>query len=467
MKMHRLVIAIGMLLLVSGDAYCQVVSFGLPDYAELGNIKDRVFPALQELELAENGLSAGLDYVDVVTQAIGAAPVAGINNNVVAIAGLINAGNDIRNASGADSIKSLAGSFSPIDVSGIRSALTDFESQLDHLASQTTEVIQSPTIQLYYAVPVSNRAATDARSLLVRTSNGVDGFSSAASQFSSFKSLFGNYQQQVMLARQVAGEVGVAISDQMRAFPANPLNYPVLYPMLIDAISTEERLRQLGAEVAGISAKIATTETQIGLRSAEATDLQNSLEYALSAPALPSSWSTTGTGLSGPDARYEISFQGRTFEHPFTEIEGEFPLGVLTVTNLVSPDFTIGTTASQDIRFEAARTVNDPLLGAVTTIGTHDISMFYNVTANIDGDPIASMDFFTLPFLGVNIRIFEGNTFSVQVNGRYDSPLRVSSISAIRGERGGIIEVMVPEPSSLALVVCFVLLALRARYRVV
>jgi len=456
-----------LIFLAASFASAQVVTFGLPDYAELGELKERVLPAFQELSFATTNLKASLDYVDLLSQSVVGPDTTGIANAITSSASVINAGNSIKNAVGANSVEALAGSFSPIQTAPLQKALSDFRGHLSTLEAQVAPPIDAPTIQLYYAVPVSQRARTDAVKLLATSNTTASRISDVQTQVGTFASLFDGYGLRLTEGRQLAGQLTIKINDLMQTLPANPINYPILYPMLLDAIGVEEQFRQMSSDVSTLSSRLQAVGSTISERSSEVVDLKNSLEYALSAPALPSQWTTRAINVSGADGRYVLSQQGRSFPHPYTEIEGEFEVARLTITNLVSPNATIGTTASQDIRFEAERNVNDPVLGLVNTIGTHDLRMTYHVTANIEdnpdtledeADPLASRDYFSIPYLGINLFIFEEDMVTVIIKGRYDSPLRVTSIEVEPGSTGGSIELMVPEPRSCVLLFLAVLM---------
>jgi hypothetical protein len=75
--------------------------------------------------------------------------------------------------------------------------------------------------------------------------------------------------------------------------------------------------------------------------------------------------------------------------------------------------------------------------------------MIYNTTPN-SRDPIASADYFKVPSLGINIHIRESNSYSLNVYGQYNSPLRIVAMEPVSGSTGGFITpATVPTPALL------------------
>lgn len=426
------------------------ISFGLSDYAELGYVRDRVRPAYQELENASLNLSASLNYVGLANQSLSTSidTIGGFSSSK--ITAFIEVANNTYNTlstlngvADAKTISELGASFSPIDASVATTSLSKLKTDLNELNSQVSNPIEPPTLQLYYAVAVSGNARQKASDLRTDVLSGRTSLQNSLANINSRIAEFQTYSGQLNQASVANNRNASLLSDMMSILGANLVVKPLLENVLANQIVIDEQKRL----VADTLTQLSQSADKVNQRIIESNDLINSIDYALTAEPLPSKWVTSAD--TGPlSSKYELFFDGRQFDYPYTEIDGRFLLGTLTIFNYISPGF--GDDLSTAIlEFEAFRTVIDPLLGQVGTQGVASLNMSYLATLNND-DPRASADYFHVPALGINVHILENQSFSVNVYGRYNSPLRVVAMEAVSGSIGGFITpIAVPTPALL------------------
>lgn len=421
----------------------QVVHFGLPDYAELGYIRDAVKPGYEELSNAKLNSQASLKLSDLALQSItSAGGLTGISNALTGLAEFASNVSTINGATDAKSVNDLASLFSPFDTSPITTSLASLQASLSTLNSQIWNPIEAPTLWSYYATAVSGEARKQARDLSSVAESGRNSLQIATGNLATFDATLTAYSAQL----DKAASINHDLTRKLWELVATPLiGYHLIYPLLLNSISAEADIQSLRNQVAKTLTQVKTTTDIVSQRTLESNDLINGLDYALSSTPLPSQW-TTRCDVGPSDPRYALSFTGRSFTSPYTEIDGNFLLGHLSVHNFI----TLGagdTIVTNTLTFEAERWVDDPILGPKGTIGAVDFNMSYFATLNTD-DPAASADYFSVPGLGINIHIFEENTLSLDIYGSYHSPLRISAIRITPGSTGGFITQInpVPEP---------------------
>ncbi len=406
------------------------VSFGIPEYAELGFVRESVQAGYEELSLDQLKISASLKFSDLALRAVTqSGDIANVSNGATGAAQLVGTLKQMADTVTAKNVGDLAGELSPIDSSVATASLSAIESNLQTLNSQISDPIQPPTLYVYYAAAVSGRARQIIAKMRDDAVSGRTSLGNTANNLGSLELLLDQYTANLRTANQLAR----ALQAKLVEFLKIPLiNVTVIYPLLTDCVAIEGQTFSLLNQVSSVNSRIVAAEQRVISRITELETLLTGLNYALTAPGLSSNW-TTGADVGGANAYFNLSFSGTAFSHPYTEIDGPFRLGTLTIKNFRTPGTGASVSLSASINFRATRTVHDPLLGERVTSSSVTLPMGYVATTNDPDDPYcgSSRDFFSVPSLGANLFICEDYSRSFDVYAQYDSPLRIVAIEAL------------------------------------
>jgi hypothetical protein len=328
----------------------------------------------------------------------------------------------LNSSSSETTVRGIRDSLSLVNFAPVTGSLSRIDSELRELNDQTSEPILPPTLYTYYAAAVSIRArnlVTQMRDdALVGRDSLLSALNNAGTLDIDMDALLEKCRQNAQLARDLQPVV-----QDLLPIPGVGL---VAYYLLGDLFLIESQYGDLIGDILRTQGEVRRTSQRVSQRMGELDDLIAALDFALSSTPLSSSW-TTSADTGGPNAFYGLSFTGRNFTYPYTEIDDPFDLGTLNITNFITPG-SGGTSLTATIVFSVRRLVQDPLLGPVETAASVSLTMNYNATTNDTNACGQSRDYFSIPALGINAYICETGTRAFEVYGRYDSPLRIVAI---------------------------------------
>lgn len=261
----------------------QLVNFGLPDYAELGYVRDRVRPAYQELEDASLNLSASLKYADLAGQSVSTASDLIGGNAIGDVASVYSALSNLNGIADAQSLSQLGASFSPIDTSAAAASLGNLRTALHDLNSQISDPIEPPTLQLYYAVAVSSNARQKANDLRTDALSGRTSLQNSLAKINSLNTTLQNYSGQLDKASTVTNQLATRLGGMLSTPGVNLLVKPLLENVLATQIVIDEQRRL----VADTLIQLSQSKGKVNQRVSESDDLISSIDFALTAEPLP------------------------------------------------------------------------------------------------------------------------------------------------------------------------------------
>ena len=396
------------------------ISFGLQDYAELDNIRSLITPVFQELDLSENAVRANLNASNLVGSSISALSPA-VTTVTGQIVVFINDGNTLLSAASAGNLESAISNFSFLDLSSARTELASLNQRISTLDSQLETEIPLPSSQWFTAGVVSNRARSEMIEIRSLAVNSRQSLTTVGGQVFDRIDDMNALRDRVTTGERVANEIARAIS-------AAPLLTTAFAASAVATAGDFANFRR--NEIAATLRELNDLNSPIEERLSELDDLIDGIDNVLASETLPSSWVGSAQLLDGTSEAFALSFNGHSFNHPTTEIDGEFTVGVVSIRNNVSSG--TGRTLTRSLLFTVERTVQDPSLGTQVTFGDVDALFTYTATTNTD-DPSASADIFSIQGVATNIHVLEETTATIQDLGRYDSPLRITGVRIAPG----------------------------------
>lgn len=413
---------------ISRITSAQTVPLTIEDYLEVGGVREAVRSGYEELANARLDLRASIDYADVVATVVsGTGDLLNISNAATAAATLYGTVDDLADSVNAENIAGLSNALSLIDTGPIFTTLSNLEARVRTLNLQTSDPILPPTFLTCYAAIVSSSGRTAVEQMRADAVAGRASMLRALDNAIALDVALQRYRIQLQANRQRLQDLQRRLAPMLEIWG---IGYLYVQPMLLTAINLENSIIFLSPQVSQLIEQLDAVERRLQERIGEADLLVEGLDSVLSnCRPLISNWSTTAD-VGGQNAFFVLSFAGRDFAHPFTEIDGRFLLGTLTITNLITPGGgDVSTNAS--IAFGATRRVQDPVLGTRITSASTILSMNYFASLNGPDNCGNSRDYFAIPDLGVRIYICETRSRSFAVYGQYDSPLRIVAVEPL------------------------------------
>jgi len=405
------------------------VSFDIKDYAEFGNIREKVITGYQEIRVLKSNLNDSINYSNFAEEVLSSLEIPfNISTPLTDVLSIALTLDTLNEAAKSKTLDELNNSLSSYDLSGSISKLQNIQMQLITLNSQISEPIQFPNILLAsYAVAISPTARQEVSEMLNDAMTGEQSMVDVLISIGETHQILRKYIEQLRVALQTAYKLQQEFNNLAQKFPL--LSYP-LYNAMGSAFTLEGQIRNLTQTTYDLLPQLDAADSKISQRLIEIGQLIWTLNELLAIPPLSSTW-TTSADVGGANAFYELSFSGRSFSYPGTEIDGRFQIGTLTIHNFITPG--VGDTSlTANISFSLLRSVNDPVLGIQSTKSNVSMSMTYFVTKNVEENLCGpSRDYFNVPSLGVNLHICEESSRSFAVYGQYDSPLRIVAIEAL------------------------------------
>ena len=285
----------------------------------------------QEISVQRSNLNGAVNWSNAISSATSGIPVTAFSSTLMDILSIsLTLGtNQISEIAQSKTIDELNNALSAWDVSDINKELQNVETLLNTLNNQIFEPIQFPNVLLAsYAVAISPDARKEISEMLADAETATDRllYVVLPSIEERTKKILFNYLkdlrvslQRVLKCRQVYFDNLLLLSGLYSAtFPIeNQINK--LYKTIWDL------LKQLNPAV-----------ERVNKRLIEINQLITTLNQLLAIPVLSSTW-TVFADVGGANAYYKLTFPGRAFSYPGTEIDGKFEIGNLTIHNFPTP----------------------------------------------------------------------------------------------------------------------------------
>lgn len=439
------------------------ISFGLEDYIELGQVKDRVKPIAQKLSLSAESVSKTGIFLQAAKSVNNALPSSATLDQIVSVYDFYNNVNSLvsaaHEAAAEGRLEEIIRPFTNLNTHPALQALRDYNQQIGNLESQLSEILPSSIIKdLPYAVAASSRAMSEAIELQHNTQLALNNMTSVYQDVYNARFELQNHSEKIDQTLEVVH----AIQAGFRDMPFIPY---ILAPIIEASLSVEADLISATALQADILKKIDNLNDLMDTRTVQLTDLDLNISSVLeNNKPLPSEWKASVFGLTtdfkdpyNPYSEpYSLKFVGNEWTYQYTEIEGEFFLGTLGIRNNIA--YGAGSNVSATLDFELLRSVDDMIYeNPILTWASVPLTMNYFSTPNLGKDSRQDADYFRVPYLGINLHFNESDTAYFNVYGQYDSPLRIVRLELLQGSTGGFITEIpteeVPEPTTLIFLV--------------
>ncbi|QDV73211.1 hypothetical protein [Botrimarina mediterranea] len=422
---------------IVGSSACaqSTLDLGLADYAELGNIGLRALPVLAELDLTGLGIQATIDWNNTL------APVTdGLLGQAIESTVTVDRFTDAimpwLTFTASDQVGSSTSPFGLLNLTGIETGLSSFDTQIIALEAGLSDSIPEPDSEWYLAGATSLAARSQMETVRADAVTRLEELGMSAANVTEVQSKLSLFADRLMAGSNISYDVAGYIATLPGAY--------AVQDTVVNLVATSGDLAGLRAgQLATTRGRVDALTPLISTRQAELGTLVESIDYVLASGMLGSEWRTSVEPASLTGGVFAIRGSELSFSEAATEIVGPFSLGSVQFDNLVFPCPEVGACSfvtPGSFAGVATRTVDDPTLGEQTTIGVAQANFYYITIENVEGNPVASQDFVAIPSLGKYAWVPEELTVSFDVLASYNSPLRISGLASSDGQAGAVVD---------------------------